>query len=180
MNFTVSSAHHGDHRGLYRQQRTPWSSSRVKPSAAHTHWSSSWVIPSAAHTLVIIADFTVSSAHIGHHRGSYRQQRTPWSSSRVLPSAVQTIVVIVMLSVSTVNNGRHLRYRRLYRQQRTPWSSSRVIQSEANNIFVIAAYTVRSAHHFDIAGYTKAPLTMNIIAGYDVSCANHGRYRRGK
>ncbi|KAH3702097.1 hypothetical protein DPMN_077099 [Dreissena polymorpha] len=42
---------------------------------------------------------------------------------------------------------------------------------------VIVAYTVSSAHHFVIAGYTKAPLTMNIIAGYNVSCANHGRYR---
>ncbi|KAH3792434.1 hypothetical protein DPMN_145931 [Dreissena polymorpha] len=63
MGYTVSSAHHGDHRELYRQQRTPWSTSRVKPSAAHT--------------LFIIGSFTVSSEHIGHHRGSYRQQRTP-------------------------------------------------------------------------------------------------------
>ncbi|KAH3751284.1 hypothetical protein DPMN_185837 [Dreissena polymorpha] len=62
VGYTVSSAHTGHHRGVYRQQRT--------------HWSSSWVIPSAPHTLVIIVGYTVSSARTGHHRGLYRQQRT--------------------------------------------------------------------------------------------------------
>ncbi|KAH3792476.1 hypothetical protein DPMN_145973 [Dreissena polymorpha] len=98
MGYTVSSAQHGDHRGLYRQQRTPGSSSRVKPSAAHT--------------LVIIVGYTVSSAHTGHHRGFYRQQRTYWSSSRVIPSAAHTlviiVVVIVILSVSSPTNDCHI------------------------------------------------------------------------
>ncbi|KAH3792525.1 hypothetical protein DPMN_146022 [Dreissena polymorpha] len=106
MGYTISSADHGDHRGLYRQQRTPWSSSRVNPSAAHTLVIIVGYTVSSAHT-GHHRGFTVSSAHIGHHRGSYRQQRTPWSSSRVLPSAVQTIVVIVMLSVSSPNNDSH-------------------------------------------------------------------------
>ncbi|KAH3796367.1 hypothetical protein DPMN_149935 [Dreissena polymorpha] len=46
---TVSSAHLGRHRSLYRQHRTPWSSSQF--------------IPSAPHTLVVIAVYTVSTAN---------------------------------------------------------------------------------------------------------------------
>ncbi|KAH3796684.1 hypothetical protein DPMN_150253 [Dreissena polymorpha] len=52
--YTVSSAHHGRHRVLYRQQRAPWSSSRV--------------ISSASHAMVVIEGYTVSTAYLVRHR----------------------------------------------------------------------------------------------------------------
>ncbi|KAH3796681.1 hypothetical protein DPMN_150250 [Dreissena polymorpha] len=52
--YTVTSAHHGLHRVLYRQQREPWSSSRV--------------ISSAPHNMVVIEGYTVSTEHLARHR----------------------------------------------------------------------------------------------------------------
>ncbi|KAH3796286.1 hypothetical protein DPMN_149855 [Dreissena polymorpha] len=51
----------------------------------------------------------------------------------------------------------------LNRKKRTPFLSSQLIPAAAHTIFVIA-------------GYTKAPITMVVIAGYTVSSALHDRH----